>query len=163
MPRRKVTARGAIGARDVLPDIVYNDKVVQKFINCVMKKGKKSVAENAFYEAMKIIESKIKGNPLDVFKKAIENVRPQLEVKSRRVGGATYPVPIEIPSVRKTSLAIRWLIDYAKERPGKSFQEKLSGELMDAFNNSPNSGSIRKRDDTHKMADANKAFALYKW
>jgi len=126
-----------------------------------MKKGKKSVAERIVYSSMEQVKQKAKEDPLKMFEKAVDNVRPSLETKSRRVGGATYQVPIEVSGLRATSLAVRWILRYAEERPGKSMIEKLSAEIMDAANN--RGGAIKKREDTHKMADANRAFAHYKW
>jgi small subunit ribosomal protein S7 len=126
-----------------------------------MRRGKKSLAEKIVYGAMDIIKSKMKEDPLKVMEKAVENVRPLLETKSRRVGGATYQVPVEVPPDRSLSLAIRWIVQFAKERSGKSMQEKLAAEIMDAVNN--RGGAIKKKEDTHKMAEANRAFAHYKW
>lgn len=145
------------------PDPVYGSVLVGKFINCIMRRGKKSVAQKLLYRALEIIEKREKsGEPvLKVFEQAIQNCLPTLEVKSRRVGGATYQVPVEVRPERRYTLAIRWLIQYAKQRPGRSFSEKLANELMDAARNT--GGAIKKRDDTHKMAEANRAFASYRW
>lgn len=143
------------------PDHFYNSTLISKFINAVMKKGKKSLAERIVYSSMEQVKQKAKEDPLKMFEKAVENVRPSLETKSRRVGGATYQVPIEVPVNRATSLAVRWILRYATERPGKSMIDKLSTEILDAANN--RGGAIKKREDTHKMADANRAFAHYKW
>jgi small subunit ribosomal protein S7 len=156
MPRRAVVTK-----REVLPDPKYKSRQVSKFIAALMKWGKKSVAERMFYNALAIIEDKTKQDPLKVFKKAQENVRPVLEVKSRRVGGSTYQVPIEVKVDRRETLGNRWLIQFARDRPEKSMSERLAAEIMDAFNN--RGGSIKKREDTHKMAEANKAFAHYRW
>ncbi|HDJ23016.1 MAG TPA: 30S ribosomal protein S7 [Candidatus Aminicenantes bacterium] len=156
MPRR-----GIIKKREVKPDYRYNSTLVSRFINAVMRKGKKSLAERIIYEAMDLVKEKSKQDPLKMVEKAIENARPLLETKSRRVGGATYQVPVEVPEHRSISLAIRWIIRYAKERSGKSMMEKLAAEILDAVNN--RGGAIKKKDDTHKMAEANRAFAHYRW
>ncbi|MDH7500364.1 MAG: 30S ribosomal protein S7 [candidate division NC10 bacterium] len=156
MPRREVPIR-----RDTPPDAMYNSKLVTKFINVMMKEGKKSVAESIFYKAMKIIEEKTGGEGLKTFKQAVDNVKPVLEVKSRRVGGATYQVPVEVRADRRLALAMRWIVGFARKRPEKTMQEKLAAELMDAANN--RGTSVKKREDTHKMAEANKAFAHYRW
>jgi len=156
MSRRKVATR-----REVLPDPKYNDKMVARFINKIMLKGKKSVAERILYKAFDIIESRAKKDPLSVFKESLENVKPVIEVKSRRVGGATYQVPVEVRSERRISLAMRWLVNYARQRPEKSMAERLAAELIDAANN--RGSSVKKKEDTHKMAEANKAFAHYRW
>ncbi|MCX7974627.1 MAG: 30S ribosomal protein S7 [Candidatus Aminicenantes bacterium] len=156
MPRR-----GIVKKRQVPPDPFYNSTLVSKFINVVMKRGKKSLAEKIVYGAMDIIRAKMKEDPLKVMEKAVDNVRPLLETKSRRVGGATYQVPVEVPPDRSLSLAIRWIAQFARERSGKSMQEKLAAEIMDAVNN--RGGAIKKKEDTHKMAEANRAFAHYKW
>jgi small subunit ribosomal protein S7 len=156
MPRRREVPK-----REILPDPVYNSPMVTKFINSVMKQGKKSVAEGIFYGAMSIIADKTQDDPMKVFKKAVENVKPALEVKSRRVGGSTYQVPVEVKPNRRASLAIRWLIDYSSSRGEKTMREKLAAELLDAAN--LKGGAIKKKDDTHKMAEANKAFAHYRW
>ncbi|HDP99141.1 MAG TPA: 30S ribosomal protein S7 [bacterium] len=156
MPRRKRVAE-----REVLPDPKYNRVVVTKFINGIMGRGKKSVAEKIFYNALEKIETKTGNNGLDVFNKALESVKPVLEVKSRRVGGATYQVPIEVSERRRQALAIRWIISYAKGRNDKTMADKLSAELIAASNNE--GPSIKKREDTHKMAEANKAFAHFRW
>ena len=156
MPRRREVTR-----REILADPKYKNILVAKFINKVMEQGKKSVAERILYHAMEIIQEKTKEDPLKVFEKSVNNVKPIIEVKSRRVGGATYQVPTEVRPDRRTALAIRWLLTYARERSEKSMEEKLAGELLDAANN--RGGSIKKRDDVHKMAEANKAFAHYRW
>ncbi len=146
MPRRRVAEK-----RDVLPDPKYNSKIVNKFMNAIMKSGKKSTAEKICYGS----------DPIKVFKTALENVKPVLEVKPRRVGGATYQVPVEIRPHRRTALAFRWILNYSRARSEKTMQERLAGELLDAFNNT--GSSIKKKEDTHKMAEENKAFAHYRW
>jgi small subunit ribosomal protein S7 len=156
MPRRR-----EVPERTIIPDAKYNSKLVAKFIASVMRDGKKSVAETLLYNAFDTIEEKTKGEPLQVFEKALENVRPIIEVKSRRVGGSTYQVPTEIRPSRRIALAIRWVITYARSRPERGFAGKLAGELMDAANQ--RGGAVKKREDTHKMAEANKAFAHYRW
>ncbi len=147
--------------RKVLPDPVYHEEIVTKFINGLMRKGKRSVAEDIFYSAMDIIENRMKEKGVDVFHKALDNSKPVLEVKSRRVGGATYQVPVEIRADRRQALAIRWLISYAKARSEKTMAERLAGEFMSAYKNE--GATIQKKDDTHRMAEANKAFAHFRW
>lgn len=156
MSRRKRAER-----REVLPDPKFQSILVTKFINGLMKRGKKSVAEQIFYSALSIIEQQTKKSGLEIFEKAVENVKPILEVRSRRVGGATYQVPMEVRAERKQALAIRWIIGFAQSRSGKSMAEKLAGELVAASNNE--GSSIKKREDTHRMAEANKAFAHFRW
>ncbi len=156
MPRRKRVAE-----REVLPDPKYNSFVVTKFINGVMTRGKKSVAETIFYNALDIIEQRTGKKGLDTFYKALDSVKPILEVKSRRVGGATYQVPVEVEEKRAQALAIRWIIGYAQARNEKTMAEKLASELIAASNNE--GSSIKKREDTHRMAEANKAFAHFRW
>ena len=157
MPRRRVAAK-----RDILPDPKFNSTMVTKFINSLMSQGKKTVAENIFYNAMEIIHKKTSEEPLKIFKKAVDNVKPRVEVKSRRVGGSTYQVPIEVDAKsRGNSLAIRWLVNYSRGRSEKTMVERLAGEILDASNNRGN--SVKKKDDVHRMADANKAFAHYRW
>ena len=156
MPRRR-----EVPERPVIPDPKYSNKLVAKFINAVMRDGKKSLAESILYGAFDIIEEKTKDSPLKLFENAVENVRPLIEVKSRRVGGSTYQVPTEIRPSRRTALGIRWIINYARQRPEKSMANKLAAELMDAANN--RGASAKKREDTHKMAEANKAFAHFRW
>ncbi len=156
MPRRATVVR-----REVLPDPVYNSQLVTKFINAVMWRGKKTVAERIFYGALKFIGERTGEDPLKVFKRAMENVRPQVEVKSRRVGGSTYQVPVEVNPDRQQSLAIRWLITYASQRHEKTMTHRLAAEFLDAAAN--RGATIKKRDDTHRMAEANKAFAHYRW
>jgi len=156
MPRK-----GHVPKRQVIPDPVYNSPLVSKFINCIMWKGKKSTAEQVFYGALDIIKDKTGEDPLNVFKKAVDNVKPVLEVKSRRVGGANYQVPIEVNQYRRVSLSIRWLITYTRMRKEKSMQERLAAEFMDAAGN--RGAAIKRREDVHRMAEANKAFAHYRW
>ena len=156
MPRRRVAAK-----REILPDPLYNSKLVSKFINSIMSDGEKAVAARICYGAFDIIKSKTSSDPLKVFKTALENVKPSLEVKSRRVGGATYQVPVDVRPQRRVALAFRWIISFSKKRGERTMGEKLAAELMDAANKT--GSSIKKREDTHKMADANKAFAHYRW
>jgi small subunit ribosomal protein S7 len=156
MPRK-----GFIVKREVLPDPLYSSTLVSKFVNCVMWGGKKSTAESLVYDAFKIIQQKTGDDPLRIFKKAVENVKPVLEVKTRRVGGANYQVPVEVNPNRRISLSIRWLISYSRARKEKSMEEKVAAELLDAANN--RGAAIKKREDVHKMAEANKAFAHYRW
>lgn len=156
MPRRRVAAK-----RDILPDPIYNSNLVTKFINGVMWQGKKSVAENIFYNAMVKLGEKTGDEPLKVFKKAVENVKPTLEVKSRRIGGATYQVPIEVNIDRRHALAIRWIVTNARKRNEKTMEDKLVGELLDATNN--RGSAVKKKEDVHRMAEANKAFAHYRF
>lgn len=157
MPRRRM-----IQKRAVEPDPRYNSVLVAKFVNGLMERGKKSIARTIFYDAMDLLEKRVKeAEPIIVFEKAMEKVRPKVEVKSRRVGGATYQVPVEVRPERRNALAIRWLIGYSQKRSGKSMAEKLAGEFQDAFNN--RGAAVKKREDTHRMADANKAFAHYRW
>jgi small subunit ribosomal protein S7 len=147
--------------REVLPDSKYNNILLQLFINCIVKRGKKRTAEGICYDALDILGQKTGEEAINVFKTAIENVKPTLEVKSRRIGGANYQVPVEVPAKRKTSLAFRWIISYARERTEKSMAEKIAGELLQAYKNEGN--AIRKKVDTHKMAEANRAFAHFRW
>ncbi len=157
MPRKKI-----LDKRPVAPDPRYNSVLVAKFTNGLMSEGKKTVARRLFYEAMDIIQGKVGDQEaLTVFEEAMENVRPRVEVKSRRVGGATYQVPVEVRPERRNALAIRWLINFSKSRSGQSMSEKLAAELLDAYNS--RGASVKKKDDTHKMAEANKAFAHYRW
>ena len=156
MPRR-----GTVKKRKPQPDHFYNSTLISIFVNTILKKGKKSLAQKIVYTAMERVKQKAKEDPLKVFEKAVENVRPVLETKSRRVGGATYQVPIEVSLNRSTSLAVRWLISYARDRAGKSMEEKLSAEIIDAVNN--RGGAVKKKEDIHKMAEANRAFAHYRW
>ena len=157
MPRRQL-----IEKRPTTPDPRFNSVLVAKFINGLMECGKKSIAQGIFYDAMDIIDRQVKDEGSQaVFEKAMDRVRPKVEVKSRRVGGATYQVPVEVRPERRNALAVRWLIGFAKKRPGRSMAEKLAAELNDAFNS--RGAAVKKREDTHKMADANKAFAHYRW
>ncbi len=156
MPRRREVEK-----RKILPDPKFNDRIVAKFMNDVMRSGKKSTAEQIVYGAFDIVAAKTSDDPLKLFKKALDNVKPVLEVKSRRVGGATYQVPVEVRPDRRTALGMRWLISYAADRGEKTMAEKLAGEILDAANNRGN--AVKKREDTHKMAEANKAFAHYRW
>jgi small subunit ribosomal protein S7 len=156
MPRRR-----EVPERPVAQDAKFNSKLVAMFINCIMRDGKKSLAQSILYDALNIIEDKSKESSLKVFEQAVENVRPLIEVKSRRVGGSTYQVPTEIRPSRRTALGIRWLIGYARQRPEKGMANKLAAELLDAANN--RGSSVKKKDDTHKMAEANKAFAHFRW
>jgi small subunit ribosomal protein S7 len=156
MPRRR-----RVELREVPQDPVYSSTLVEKFINSMMWQGKKTVAQGIFYDSMDKIRERTSDDPLKLFKKAVENTKPLLEVKTRRVGGANYQVPIEVPQNRRTSLAIRWIILNARSRPEKGMPEKLANELNDAAN--MRGGAIKKRDDVHRMAEANKAFAHYRW
>ena len=156
MPRR-----GYIAKRDVLPDPIYNSKIVTKLINNIMLDGKKTVAQKIVYDAFEIVKEKENKDALEVFETALNNVMPVLEVKARRVGGATYQVPIEIREERRQTLGLRWLVTYARNRHEKTMAEKLAGELLDAV--AGNGGAFKKKEDTHRMAEANKAFAHYKW
>ena len=156
MPRRREVPK-----REVLPDPKFGSTQITKFVNMIMRGGKKSVAETIMYNALERIDDKLPGEPMDVLGKALDNVSPMVEVKSRRVGGATYQVPVEVRTSRRTALAMRWLIDAARSRGEKSMQLKLAGELMDASENRGN--AVKKREDTHRMAEANKAFAHFRW
>ena len=156
MPRR-----GYIAKRDVLPDPIYNSKVVTKLINNVMLDGKKTVAQKIVYDAFDIVKEKENKDALEVFETALNNIMPVLEVKARRVGGATYQVPIEIRAERRQTLGLRWLVTYARNRHEKTMAEKLAGEIIDAVNQT--GGAYKKKEETHRMAEANKAFAHYKW
>ena len=148
--------------RPVTPDIRFNSDIIARLINTVMERGKKTVAQGIVYDAMDIIKAKKKDvDPLEVFQQALENVKPRLEVKSRRVGGATYQVPLEVPAARQVAVAMRWITTYARTRKGTAMSQALANELFDAFNNTGN--AVKKRDDVHKMANANKAFAHYRW
>lgn len=156
MPRR-----GPVKLREILPDPVFGSWLVSKVINRIMKDGKKSKAQKTFYAAMNLIEQKTGENPLDVFQRAVRNVMPTLETRPRRVGGAVYQVPMEVRPGRKVSLAIRWIVLYAREREGKSIEEKLANELIDASRGE--GGAVRKKEEVHRIAEANKAFAHYRW
>jgi small subunit ribosomal protein S7 len=156
MPRRREVPK-----RRINPDPKFKDKLVAKFMNTVMVDGKKAVAEGIVYGAFNIVRDRYKEDPIEVFKKAMDNVKPKLEVKSRRVGGATYQVPVEVRPERRVALAMRWLVNYSRDRGEKTMRERLAGELVDAAQMRGN--AVKKRDDTHKMAEANKAFAHYRW
>jgi small subunit ribosomal protein S7 len=156
MGRKKVIAK-----REILPDPKFNDLVVAKFINSLMLHGKKSVAEKIFYACLDILQEKTNDDPLKAFKKALENIKPVVEVKSRRVGGATYQVPVEVKPSRRQSLASRWLIEYSSKRSERSMEERLAGECLDAL--ASRGSAVKKRDDVHKMAEANKAFSHFRW
>ncbi len=156
MPRRR-----EVPERKVLPDAKFQSELVSRFVNCIMKDGKKSNAQSIMYNAFAIVEKRTSEPPLTIFEKAFNNVKPQVEVKSRRVGGSTYQVPTEIRPARKVALTIRWILDFAAKRSEKGMARKLAGELMDAAEE--RGGAIKKRDDTHRMAEANKAFAHYRW
>lgn len=156
MPRK-----GSVSKREVLPDPVYNSRLAARFINRLMYQGKKGVAEKIFYSALTLLGEKTSEEPLRAFEKALDNVKPHLEVKARRVGGATYQVPMDVRPDRQVSLSVRWIISYARARGEKGMVSKLSNELLDAFNN--RGGAVKKREDTHRMAEANKAFAHYRW
>jgi len=156
MPRR-----GIIKKKKLTPDHTYNSTLISRFINLVMKKGKKSIAAGIVYDAMEQVKQKSKEDPLKVFQKAVDNVRPMLETKSRRVGGATYQVPVEVTENRSKTLGVRWILRYARDRGGKSMVDNLAAEILDATNH--RGGAAKKREDTHKMAEANRAFAHYKW
>lgn len=156
MPRK-----GHISKRDVLPDPMYNDKVVSKLVNNIMESGKKGVAQKICYDAFDIIKDKTGKDPLEVFETALNNIMPVLEVKARRVGGATYQVPMEVRPERRQALGLRWLVGYARQRGERTMKERLAGEILDATNNL--GGAYKKKEDTHKMAEANRAFAHYRW
>ena len=156
MPRR-----GFIPKRDVLPDPIYNSELVTKLVNNIMHDGKKSIAQKIVYEAFDIVKDKTGREPLEVFVTAMDNVMPVLEIKARRVGGSTYQVPIEVRAERRQTLGLRWITQYARNRNERTMKERLAGEILDACNNAGN--SVKKREDTHRMADANKAFAHYRW
>ena len=156
MPRR-----GNIPKREVLPDPVYQSPLVTRFINCLMYDGKKSTAESIFYGAMQLVQERAKDDPVKIFRKAVDNVKPLLEVKSRRVGGSNYQVPIEVRPERRTALGVRWLISYSRERSEKSMREKLANEILDASNYT--GAAVKRKEDVHKMAESTKAFAHYRW
>ena len=156
MPRKAHIVR-----REIVADPIYDSTLVSKFVNCMMWGGKRSTAQRILYKSMEIVQQKTSDDPMKLFKKAVENVKPVLEVKSRRVGGSTYQVPVEVGPARRTSLALRWILAYSRARGEKSMEEKLAGELMDAANN--RGTAVKKREDTHKMAEANRAFAHYRW
>ena len=156
MPRR-----GTVPRREVLPDPLYNSALVTKFINSMMHGGKRSTSQRIMYGALEVVRTKAAEDPLKVFKKAVDNVKPSLEVKSRRVGGSNYQVPVEVNPARRTSLALRWLISFARKRPERGMTQRLAMELLDAAN--LRGGAMKKKEDTHRMAEANKAFAHYRW
>ncbi len=156
MPRRRVVAK-----REVLPDPKFGNQTLAKFINIVMVDGKKSVAERIVYGALDIVAEKKSGEAIDVFEQALDNIRPSVEVKSRRVGGSTYQVPVEVRPARQSALAMRWLVEYARKRGEKSMRQRLAGEMIDAVDN--RGAAVKKREDVHKMAEANKAFSHYRW
>ena len=156
MPRRRVVEK-----RKILPDPKFQDRIVAKFINNLMREGKKSTGEKIIYGAFAVVENRLKDDPLKVFKKALDNVKPVVEVKSRRVGGATYQVPLEIPTDRQNALALRWIVDFADAKKGMPMKAALAAEILEAYQGQGN--AIRKRDEVHKMAQANKAFAHFRW
>lgn len=156
MPRRREVPK-----RKTLPDPRYGDQLVTKFMNCLMLDGKKAVAESIVYGAFKVIEDRTREDPVQVFHKAIENVKPTVEVKSRRVGGSTYQVPVEVRTERRTALSLRWIIKHARSRSGRTMMEKLANELIEASHN--RGGAVKKREDVHRMAEANRAFSHYRW
>jgi len=156
MPRK-----GPVPKRDVLPDPIYNSKLVTRLINRIMIDGKRGVAQRILYDAFELIRERTGKDPMEVFEAALKNIMPVLEVKARRVGGANYQVPVEVKPERRTSLGLRWLVNYARSRGEKTMVERLAAEIIDASNNT--GASVKKREDTHKMADANKAFAHYRW
>lgn len=156
MPRK-----GEVRRREILPDPKFNDRLVTKFINAMMYGGKKSTAERILYDALDMVAERTKEDPLSIFKKALDNVKPNVEVRSRRVGGATYQVPVDVRPVRRVSLGMRWIVQFARARSEKSMADRLAGELIDAANG--RGTTMKKKEDTHRMADANKAFAHYRW
>lgn len=156
-----MSRKGTVSRKEIQGDPRFNDRVVKKFINVVMRKGKRSVAERICYRAMDEIKEKTGNDPLKVFRSAVDNLKPMVEVKSRRVGGASYQVPVDIRPARRNALALRWLVSYAKKRSGKSMREKIAAEILDASKNT--GAAIKKKEDTHRMAEANKAFAHYRW
>ena len=157
----RVPRRREIQKKQVLPDSVYDSELASRLINKIMERGKKSLSERVFYKAMKLVEERMAEDPMKVLKRAIDNVKPMVETKARRVGGSTYQVPIEVSQHRRTSLGIRWMVGYSRQRGEKTMAEKLAGEVMDAFNN--RGSAVKKKEDVHRMADANKAFAHYRW
>ena len=157
----KVPRRGNVPKREVLPDPLYNSVLVTKLVNSIMLDGKKGVAQKVVYGAFDIIKDKTQKEPLEVFQQALENIMPSLEVKARRVGGATYQVPIEVRPARRQTLGLRWLTNFARARSEKTMRERLAGEIMDAANNT--GAAVKRREDTHRMAESNKAFAHYRW
>ncbi|MBF0134741.1 MAG: 30S ribosomal protein S7 [Magnetococcus sp. DMHC-1] len=156
-----MSRRREVPKREIVPDPVYGDKLVTKFMNCLMRDGKKSLAERLFYGALAIVGDRAKEDPLKIFKDAVDNARPAVEVRSRRVGGATYQVPVEVRPSRRQTLAIRWLVSFARKRGEKTMRERLAAELIEAA--AGRGATVKKRDDTHRMAEANKVFAHYRW
>ncbi len=156
-----MSRKAHIAKRKILPDPKFHDKLISKFVNKMMLRGKKSLAERVVYGSFDIVKDKLNDDPLKIFKTALENIKPVVEVRSRRVGGATYQVPMEVRPDRRISLGLRWLVSYARERSEKTMADRLAGEIMDAFNNRGN--AVKKREDVHKMAEANKAFSHYRW
>lgn len=156
-----MSRRRDVPKRDVIGDPAYGDPLVSKFMNCIMRDGKKALAERVFYGALQIVSDRTKQDPLQIFKDAVDNTRPLVEVRSRRVGGATYQVPVEVRPSRRQALAVRWLVSYARKRTEKTMREKLAGELMEAA--AGRGATVKKRDETHRMAEANKVFAHYRW
>ncbi|MBF0424706.1 MAG: 30S ribosomal protein S7 [Magnetococcales bacterium] len=156
-----MSRRREVPKREIVPDPVYGDKLVTKFMNCLMRDGKKSLAERLFYGALGIVGERAKEDPLKIFRDAVDNARPAIEVRSRRVGGATYQVPVEVRPSRRQTLAIRWLVGFARKRGEKTMRERLAAELMEAA--AGRGATVKKRDDTHRMAEANKVFAHYRW
>ncbi|MBF0152423.1 MAG: 30S ribosomal protein S7 [Magnetococcales bacterium] len=156
-----MSRRREVPKREIVPDPVYGDKLVTKFMNCLMRDGKKSLAERLFYGALGIVGERAKEDPLKIFKDAVDNARPAVEVRSRRVGGATYQVPVEVRPSRRQTLAIRWLVSFARKRGEKTMRERLAAELIEAA--AGRGATVKKRDDTHRMAEANKVFAHYRW
>jgi small subunit ribosomal protein S7 len=156
-----MSRKGQARIREIIPDPKFHDRTVAKFVNIVMERGKKSTTEQILYGAIDLVAQRTKEEGLEIFKKALENIRPAVEVRSRRVGGANYQVPVEVPPLRRNSLAMRWLVTAARARGEKSMQERLAAEVMEAAQN--RGGAVKKREDTHRMADANRAFAHYRW
>jgi small subunit ribosomal protein S7 len=156
-----MSRKGQARIRDIIPDPKFHDRTVAKFVNIVMERGKKSTSEQILYHAIDLAGQRLKEEGLQVFKKALENIRPAVEVRSRRVGGANYQAPVEVPPLRRSSLAMRWLVTAARARGEKSMEERLAAEIMEAAQN--RGGAVKKREDTHRMADANRAFAHYRW
>jgi small subunit ribosomal protein S7 len=156
-----MSRKGAAPRREILPDPKFHDRLVAKFVNAMMADGKKSVAERAFYDALDRVGERTKEEPLGVFRRAIDNVKPVVEVRSRRVGGATYQVPVEVRPTRRMSLAMRWIVQHARQRPEKSMEERLAAEVIEAAAN--RGAAVKKKEDTHRMAEANKAFSHYRW
>lgn len=156
-----MSRKAHISKRKILPDPKFHDKLIAKFVNKIMQHGKKSLAERVVYGSFDLIQQKLSDDPMKIFKQALENIKPVVEVRSRRVGGATYQVPMEVRPERRVSLGLRWLVDYARDRGEKTMANRLAGEILDAYQN--RGAAVKKRDDVHKMAEANKAFAHYRW